>query len=127
MGARLTVDDVPVADGATIDDALGGGEDYELLATMPDAEAVEAARVELKEAFGVSLTEIGEHRRGSGLTAVDADGTERRARADGMGPLPMTHRRAATARAHDRRLATPAAAPGSRPTSRRSARSACSG
>ena len=32
------------ADGATIDDALGGGEDYELLATLPDAGAVEAAR-----------------------------------------------------------------------------------
>jgi thiamine-monophosphate kinase len=77
VGASVSIDDVPVAPGATIDDALGGGEDYELLATIPGADAVEAARVELKEAFGVSLTEIGRIVDGAGLTAIRGDGTER--------------------------------------------------
>jgi thiamine-monophosphate kinase len=65
-----------VAEGATIDDALGGGEDYELLAAVPDARAVEAARVELKEAFGVNLTDIGCIVEGADLTTVGRDGTE---------------------------------------------------
>jgi thiamine-monophosphate kinase len=77
VGAHLSIDDVPVADGATLDDALGGGEDYELLATLPGAEAVGAARLELKESFGVTLTTIGRIVEGSGLRAIDADGTAR--------------------------------------------------
>ena len=76
VGARLSMDDVPVAEGATIDDALGGGEDYELLAAVPDARAVEAARVELKDAFGVNLTDIGRIVEGADLTTVRRDGTE---------------------------------------------------
>jgi thiamine-monophosphate kinase len=32
------LDDVPVAEGATIDEAVGGGEDYELLIATDDAE-----------------------------------------------------------------------------------------
>jgi thiamine-monophosphate kinase len=76
-GATVVLSDVPVASGATLDDALGGGEDYELLATLPDDAAVEAARTELKEAFGVPLVEIGRIVDGGGLTAVEADGTER--------------------------------------------------
>jgi thiamine-monophosphate kinase len=76
VGARLSMDDVPVAEGATIDDALGGGEDYELLAAVPDAADVEAARIELKEAFGVSLTDIGRVVDGTDLTTVRRDGTE---------------------------------------------------
>ena len=76
-GATVVLGDVPVARGATLDDALGGGEDYELLATLPDDAAVDAARTELTEAFGVPLAEIGRIVDGGGLTAVDADGTER--------------------------------------------------
>ena len=76
-GATVVLGDVPVAGGATLDDALGGGEDYELLATLPDEAAVEAARTELKEAFGVPLAEIGRIVDGGGLTAVESDGTER--------------------------------------------------
>ena len=34
VGARL--EEVPVAEGATLDEALGGGEDYELLIAVPD-------------------------------------------------------------------------------------------
>lgn len=77
VSARVSIDDVPVAAGATTDDALGGGEDYELLATLPDAEAVDAARAELRDAFGVPLTEIGRIVDGSGLAAIDHDGRER--------------------------------------------------
>jgi thiamine-monophosphate kinase len=78
VGARVVVGDVPVADGATLEDALGGGEDYELLATLPGDAAVEAARGDLKEGFGVPLSEIGRVVDGEGLTAIEADGTERR-------------------------------------------------
>ncbi len=77
VGACLSIDDVPVAHGATIDDALGGGEDYELLATFSGAGAVEAARAELKEGFGVALTEIGRIVEGEALTAIHRDGAER--------------------------------------------------
>jgi thiamine-monophosphate kinase len=82
-GATVVLGDVPVAGGATLDDALDGGEDYELLATIPDDAAVEAARMELKEAFGVPLTEIGRIVDGGGLTGVEADGTERPLEATG--------------------------------------------
>lgn len=81
VGARIRPAAVPVAPGATIDDALGGGEDYELLATMPTA-AVDVARAELREAFGVPLTEIGVI-IDEGLLAVDEDGSERELQAMG--------------------------------------------
>lgn len=55
--------------------ALGGGEDYELLATMAPAD-VEVARRELDERFGVALTAVGTIVEGSGLVAVEADGAE---------------------------------------------------
>jgi thiamine-monophosphate kinase len=77
VGAWLSMDDVPVAAGATMDDALGGGEDYELLATVPDADVVEAARTELKGSFGVTLTDIGRMVEGVGITAIQNDGMER--------------------------------------------------
>ena len=76
VGAEVVLDDVRVAAGATIDDALGGGEDYELLATIPDVVAADAARTELKEAFGVALTEIGRIVEGEGLTAIGSDGAK---------------------------------------------------
>ena len=59
-----------------LDLALSGGEDYELLATIP-AVAVGQARDQLRERFGTSLTEIGEIREGEGLFAVDEAGSER--------------------------------------------------
>jgi thiamine-monophosphate kinase len=55
--------------------ALGGGEDYELLATLP-AEAVPAAAGSLHERFGTALTDIGVIRAEAGLVAIGADGTE---------------------------------------------------
>ena len=42
-GVGMALDAVPVAEGATVDDALGGGEDYELAFTAPDPDRVRAA------------------------------------------------------------------------------------
>ena len=42
-GVGFELDDVPVTDGAETDDALGGGEDYELVVTTPDAARLGAA------------------------------------------------------------------------------------
>ena len=43
-GVGVVVDDVPVAGGATLEDALGGGEDYELLFSAPSVPAFAGAR-----------------------------------------------------------------------------------
>jgi thiamine-monophosphate kinase len=83
VAARLERASIPVAaalrEGAStlaVDAealALGGGEDYELLATLdPDDAAV--ARRELGERFDVALTTIGTIVEGSGVVIVDADG-----------------------------------------------------
>jgi thiamine-monophosphate kinase len=42
-GVGVVLDDVPVAAGATRADALGGGEDYELVFAAPDPERVSGA------------------------------------------------------------------------------------
>jgi thiamine-monophosphate kinase len=76
-GARLRLVDVPVAGGATIADALGGGEDYELLVALPGLEALEAAAAELREAYGTPLTAVGEIVAGEGVTAVEPTGADR--------------------------------------------------
>jgi thiamine-monophosphate kinase len=75
-GARVEIQRVPVHPAATAAEALEGGEDYELLATLPDSGAVEGARSELREGFGVSLSDIGAIIE-EGLVAVDGDGAER--------------------------------------------------
>lgn len=77
VGAVIRPEAVPVAAAATPDEAIGGGEDYELLATLPSPEAVEGARREMGETFGVALTEIGWIVGGSRVKAVGADGGER--------------------------------------------------
>jgi len=86
LGARVRLADVPVAAGLVelqdvlgvdpLELALGGGEDYELLATLPPA-SVEEAAAALDERFGVRLSEIGEVTAEPGLIAVDADGRDR--------------------------------------------------
>jgi thiamine-monophosphate kinase len=83
VGARVVLGAVPVAEtlsrGAELLEvdasalALSGGEDYELLATLP-ADDVDGAREDLRSGFGVALSEIGEIVAGSGVVAVDADG-----------------------------------------------------
>ena len=87
VAAAVTLASVPVADGLEelgramdgvdpLDLALNGGEDYELLATLP-SEAVGPAAQKLEARFGTALTEIGEIRPGEGLVAIEADGSER--------------------------------------------------
>jgi thiamine-monophosphate kinase len=74
VGARLRQDDVPLDPAATVEEAMGGGEDYELLATLPTADAVSEAAGELREAFGVPLTPIGTVIEGSGIVAAGPGG-----------------------------------------------------
>lgn len=87
VSAAVVLADVPVAlslkelgdvladlDPLTL--ALEGGEDYELLATLPPT-AVRRTASKLAERFGTQLTDIGEIREGSGLIAVESDGVER--------------------------------------------------
>jgi len=85
VGARIELVAVPVAEplraGAAslgvdaLELALGGGEDYELVATLDPADA-EAARRVLDERFGVTLTTVGTIIEGEGLVAVGDDGRE---------------------------------------------------
>jgi thiamine-monophosphate kinase len=83
VGARVNAEAVPVsvalADGAAalgidaLSLALSGGEDYELLATMPPGSFAEAAG-RLSEDFGVRLSDVGEITQERGLASVDAKG-----------------------------------------------------
>ncbi|MGZ5292014.1 MAG: thiamine-phosphate kinase [Actinomycetota bacterium] len=85
VGARVELPSVPVSpalrDAApslgvdALELAVGGGEDYELLATLAPA-TVERARAELADRFGVTLTAVGSIVEGTGVTSVDADGRE---------------------------------------------------
>ena len=75
-GSRVETARIPVHPAATLAEALGGGEDYELLATLPDHAAVRDAGTELQDGFGVSLTDIGVIIE-RGLVAVDEGGMER--------------------------------------------------
>ena len=76
VGALVEMASIPADTTATEEEVLGGGEDYELLATLPDEASVASARDELRERFGLPLTEIGGV-VGDGLRGVGADGTER--------------------------------------------------
>ncbi len=85
VGAVVRLADVPIARGLAelseamdvdpVDLALHGGEDYELLATLPVA-AVERTQQALTERYGTSLTEVGEITEGPEVMAVLADGRE---------------------------------------------------
>ena len=63
-GVGFRLERVPVAEGATEADALGGGEDYALVFTAPDATAVRAAFAGLAapELIGVCTEDPGERR-----------------------------------------------------------------
>jgi thiamine-monophosphate kinase len=76
VGARVALADLPAGPRASADEALGGGEDYELLATLPAGAAAAAATTELGEAFGVQLTTIGVITQDDALVALAADGVE---------------------------------------------------
>jgi len=63
-GVGFRLERVPLAEGATEADALGGGEDYALVFTAPDAAAVGAAFADLTppEMIGVCTEDPGERR-----------------------------------------------------------------
>jgi thiamine-monophosphate kinase len=75
-GVHVELARIPAHPAATPREALTGGEDYELLATLPSVEAVADARAQLADAFGVPLAEIGGIIE-EGLVAADPDGGER--------------------------------------------------
>jgi thiamine-monophosphate kinase len=78
-GLRAEISAPPVYRGANLDQALNGGEDYELLFTAP-------ARVRVPDEFdGLALTRIGTMRKGS-AGAVEMDGTS-------LAPLGYDHLR----------------------------------
>ena len=81
VGVRLELARVRVHPAATLPDALGGGEDYELVATLP-APAVADAAAELDRTFGTPLTQIGSV-TDVGLVATDPDGREHALEPDG--------------------------------------------
>jgi len=56
VGARIDLDAVPVVRGATLEEALGGGEDYELLFTAPRSAPSAAV---LGKRLGCRVSEIG--------------------------------------------------------------------
>ena len=82
-GLRIEAMSLPLADGVAevaaasgrdpLDLALSGGEDYELLASIP-AERLEAAKQAVDEAEGIALTQIGEVVAGSGVEVRLPDG-----------------------------------------------------
>lgn len=57
---------VDAAAGATLEQAVSGGEDYELCFTAADA-AVESIRTRFAETFGSTLTRVGTVQQGSGV------------------------------------------------------------
>ena len=85
VGAAVSLAAVPVA--ASLDElkgilpidpldlALAGGEDYELLATVPPA-VVDRAAAALLERFGTQLTDIGAVTVGDAVVTIEPDGTE---------------------------------------------------
>lgn len=85
VGARVALAEVPVADALrhaaaqlgvdALELALSGGEDYELVTTLPQ-DAVETARADLIQGFGTTLSDVGVIVEGSGVVAVREDGSE---------------------------------------------------
>ncbi|HSM34815.1 MAG TPA: thiamine-phosphate kinase [Longimicrobiales bacterium] len=78
LAAVLDAARIPVAEdaGARLEDALHGGEDYELLVALPAASGgVDTAAFEAR--FGIPLTRIGVVRPGAGAYLRDADGESR--------------------------------------------------
>ncbi|HEY6566181.1 MAG TPA: thiamine-phosphate kinase [Actinomycetota bacterium] len=86
VGLRIQLEDLPIASEATREDALAGGEDYELIATLPTEAAVLEARLALDDAFGVTLTDVGEVTE-RGPVTIDVDGNETPLQAEGWDPF----------------------------------------
>lgn len=71
VGAVVYAESVPVTKGATLELALHGGEDYELLFTAPPRTRVPA------EIAGLAVSRIGEIIRGNGVFLADRQGRRR--------------------------------------------------
>ena len=69
-GVGVVVDEVTVAEGATVEEAVGGGDDYELLLAAPDASAMAAAfaaaGLRAPVVIGRCTAEVTERRLGAG-------------------------------------------------------------
>ncbi len=78
-GVGFSLNDVPVAEGASLADALGGGEDYELIFAAPDEGAVMAA---------FAATESGAPRL---IGRCTSDPSERLLRGEQLGRLGWEH------------------------------------
>lgn len=73
-GATVTPAAVPVHTGATLADALSGGEDYELLFAVP-RRRTRLFHAAIRQAGEVPVTEIGECTKGEGVVGLEhADG-----------------------------------------------------
>jgi thiamine-monophosphate kinase len=81
-GVGVVLETVPVAEGATREDALGGGEDYELVFAAPEPEAVtesfSAARLRPPRLIGVCVADPAVRRVGDEV--LYASGWEHRLR-----------------------------------------------
>ena len=77
VGAEVWQDRLPLGAGAKLEQALHGGEDYELLFAAP-------ARVKVPAVIaGTAVTPVGRLVRGSGIWLVDRDGERRRLKPGG--------------------------------------------
>ncbi len=76
VGAEITAECLPVSNRATLDQALHGGEDYELLFTAPTAVRLP------RKIMGITLTEIGQMTRGKDVWITEA-GRRRKLKPDG--------------------------------------------
>jgi thiamine-monophosphate kinase len=74
VAATVRESSIPVHAAATLEEALTGGEDYELLATVPET-ALEELTADLTDRFGTRLSVIGHITTGQGVTVEGADGT----------------------------------------------------
>ena len=70
IGVAIESERVPVTEGATEKDALGGGEEYELLV----AARAPLAEDEFRERFGLPLTFVGRATEGAGRVTVTKNG-----------------------------------------------------
>jgi thiamine-monophosphate kinase len=84
VGARIDAARVPAHEAATLEDALGGGEDYEVLATIADAAG---ASTEMRRTFGTELSPIGVITEARELVVIDLAGIERPLDAAGWDPF----------------------------------------
>ena len=84
VGARIDAARLPIHEAATLEDALGGGEDYEVLATVADGSD---ASTEMRRTFGVELSSIGVITEARGLVLVDTAGNERTVDPAGWDPF----------------------------------------